>query len=102
MLVTNNILKCADYYQGDFITASMDYYLDIINLVQDIMRVNNYRMQHRVQRCQFLHLKAISYIHFLYQKKVPQCEQSREKEEQKTTLDQTGIQELEPRRPQQT
>jgi len=38
---TNNILKRADYYQGDFITASMDYYLDIINLVQDIMRVNN-------------------------------------------------------------
>jgi FtsH-binding integral membrane protein len=38
---TNNILKRADYYQGDFITASMDYYLDIINLVQDVMRVNN-------------------------------------------------------------
>ncbi len=38
---TNNILKRADYYQGDFITASMDYYLDIINLVQNMMRVNN-------------------------------------------------------------
>ena len=38
---TNNILKRADYYQGDFITASMDYYLDIINLVQDVMHVNN-------------------------------------------------------------
>jgi FtsH-binding integral membrane protein len=29
---TNTILNRADYYQGDFITASMDYYLDIINL----------------------------------------------------------------------
>lgn len=38
---TNNILKRADYYQDDFITASMDYYLDIINLVQDIMHVNH-------------------------------------------------------------
>ncbi len=38
---TNNILKRADYYQGDFITASMDYYLDIINLVQNMMHVNN-------------------------------------------------------------
>jgi FtsH-binding integral membrane protein len=38
---TNNILKRAHYYQGDFITASMDYYLDIINLVQDVMRVNH-------------------------------------------------------------
>ena len=38
---TNKILKRADYYQGDFITASMDYYLDIINLVQDVMHVNN-------------------------------------------------------------
>jgi FtsH-binding integral membrane protein len=38
---TNNILKRADYYQGDFITASMDYYLDIINLVQNIIHVNN-------------------------------------------------------------
>lgn len=38
---TNNILKRADYYQGDFITASMDYYLDIINLVQNVMHVNN-------------------------------------------------------------
>ena len=35
---TNNILKRADYYQGDFITASMDYYLDVINLVQNIIR----------------------------------------------------------------
>ena len=38
---TNNILKRADYYQGDFITASMDYYLDIINLVKDITRTNS-------------------------------------------------------------
>jgi FtsH-binding integral membrane protein len=38
---TNNILKRADYYQGDFITASMDYYLDIINLVQNVMHVNH-------------------------------------------------------------
>lgn len=38
---TNNILKRADYYQGDFITASMDYYLDIINLVSNMMHVNN-------------------------------------------------------------
>ena len=38
---TNNILKRADYYQGDFITASMDYYLDIINLVRDVMQINN-------------------------------------------------------------
>ena len=38
---TNNILKRANYYQGDFITASMDYYLDIINLVQDVMRINH-------------------------------------------------------------
>jgi FtsH-binding integral membrane protein len=37
---TNNILKRADYYQGDFITASMDYYLDIINLVSDMMHIN--------------------------------------------------------------
>ena len=34
---TNNILQRADYYQGDFVTASMDYYLDIINLVQDVI-----------------------------------------------------------------
>ena len=38
---TNNILKRVDYYQGDFITASMDYYLDIINLVQNVMHVNH-------------------------------------------------------------
>ena len=37
---TNNILKRADYYQGDFITASMDYYLDIINLFSDMMHIN--------------------------------------------------------------
>jgi len=34
---TNNILKRADYYDGDFITASMDYYLDIINLFRDTL-----------------------------------------------------------------
>ncbi len=33
---TNNILKRADYYQGDFITASLDYYLDIINLFSEL------------------------------------------------------------------
>lgn len=38
MYDTNNILKRADYYQGDYITASMDYYLDIINLFGNIMR----------------------------------------------------------------
>lgn len=38
MYDTNNILKRADYYKGDYITASMDYYLDIINLFGDIMR----------------------------------------------------------------
>jgi FtsH-binding integral membrane protein len=36
---TNNILKRADYYDGDFITASMDYYLDIINLVRDTLHL---------------------------------------------------------------
>lgn len=35
---TNNILKRADYYEGDFVTASMDYYLDIINLFSNINR----------------------------------------------------------------
>ena len=38
---TNNILRRASYYQGDFVTASMDYYLDIINLVQDVIGYNN-------------------------------------------------------------
>ncbi len=38
---TNNILKRADYYQGDFVTASMDYYLDIINLFSNILHSNN-------------------------------------------------------------
>jgi FtsH-binding integral membrane protein len=38
---TNNILKRADYYQGDFVTASMDYYLDIINLFSNMLRSNN-------------------------------------------------------------
>lgn len=38
---TNNMLHRAEYYQGDFITASMDYYLDIINLVQDVIGFNN-------------------------------------------------------------
>jgi FtsH-binding integral membrane protein len=37
---TNNILKRADYYQEDFITASADYYLDIINLVSDLLHFN--------------------------------------------------------------
>jgi FtsH-binding integral membrane protein len=35
---TNNILKRANYYQGDFVTASMDYYLDIINLFSNMNR----------------------------------------------------------------
>jgi FtsH-binding integral membrane protein len=38
---TNNILKRADYYQGDFVTASMDYYLDVINLFGNMLRSNN-------------------------------------------------------------
>jgi FtsH-binding integral membrane protein len=36
---TNKILQ-RDYY-GDFITASMDYYLDIINLFTDFLGTNN-------------------------------------------------------------
>ena len=28
-------------YQGDFISASMDYYLDIINLFVNMLRHNN-------------------------------------------------------------
>jgi FtsH-binding integral membrane protein len=36
---TNKILQ-RDYY-GDFITASMDYYLDIINLFVDFLGTNN-------------------------------------------------------------
>lgn len=38
---TNNILKRADYYQGDFVTASMDYYLDIINLFSNLLISDN-------------------------------------------------------------
>jgi FtsH-binding integral membrane protein len=38
---TNNILKRVDYYQGDFITASMDYFLDVINLVHNVIRANS-------------------------------------------------------------
>jgi len=38
---TNNILKRADYYQGDFVTASMDYYLDIINVFSNMLHSNN-------------------------------------------------------------
>ena len=34
---TNNILRRINYYNGDFITASMDYYLDIINLFSNIL-----------------------------------------------------------------
>jgi len=36
---TNTILQ--RNYSGDFITASMDYYLDIINIFLDILRLNN-------------------------------------------------------------
>jgi hypothetical protein len=36
---TNNILQRD--YTGDFITASMDYYLDIINLFSDLLMFNN-------------------------------------------------------------
>jgi FtsH-binding integral membrane protein len=36
---TNKILQ-RDYY-GDFITASMDYYLDILNLFVDFLGTNN-------------------------------------------------------------
>jgi FtsH-binding integral membrane protein len=35
---TNRILQ-RNYY-GDFITASMDYYLDILNIVLDILTLN--------------------------------------------------------------
>jgi FtsH-binding integral membrane protein len=38
---TNNILKRASYYDGDFITASMDYYLDIINLFSSTLGYEN-------------------------------------------------------------
>jgi FtsH-binding integral membrane protein len=38
---TNNILKRASYYNGDFITASMDYYLDIINLFSNTLGYEN-------------------------------------------------------------
>lgn len=41
MYDTNNMLRRANYYQGDFVTASLDYYLDIINLVQDIIGYHN-------------------------------------------------------------
>jgi modulator of FtsH protease len=30
-----------DYYNGDFITASLDYYLDIINIFVNLVRFNN-------------------------------------------------------------
>jgi FtsH-binding integral membrane protein len=36
---TNTILQ-RNYY-GDFITASMDYYLDIINIIMDIFTINS-------------------------------------------------------------
>ena len=36
---TNNILQ-REYY-GDFITASLDYYLDIINIFSDLVALNN-------------------------------------------------------------
>ena len=36
---TNSILQ-RNYY-GDFITASLDYYLDIINIFLDIVNINN-------------------------------------------------------------
>jgi len=36
---TNNILQ--RNYMGDFITASMDYYLDILNLFSDLLVFNN-------------------------------------------------------------
>jgi len=38
---TNNILHRINYYNGDFITASMDYYLDIINLFSNILGYEN-------------------------------------------------------------
>ena len=38
---TNNILRRTNYYNGDFITASMDYYLDIINLFTNILGYEN-------------------------------------------------------------
>lgn len=39
MYDTNRILQ-KDYY-GDFVTASMDYYLDILNLFLDLIQYNN-------------------------------------------------------------
>ena len=36
---TNNILQ-REYY-GDFITASLDYYLDVINIFSDLVALNN-------------------------------------------------------------
>ena len=38
---TNNILRRTNYYNGDFITASMDYYLDIINLFTNTLGYEN-------------------------------------------------------------
>lgn len=38
---TNNILRRINYYDGDFFTASMDYYLDIINLFTNILGYEN-------------------------------------------------------------
>ena len=38
---TNNILRRINYYNGDFITASMDYYLDIINLFTNTLGYEN-------------------------------------------------------------
>jgi FtsH-binding integral membrane protein len=37
---TTNILV-RDYYNGDFITASLDYYLDIINIFVNLLTLNN-------------------------------------------------------------
>jgi hypothetical protein len=36
---TNNILQ-REYY-GDFITASLDYYLDVLNIFIDLVALNN-------------------------------------------------------------
>ena len=38
---TNNILRRINYYDGDFFTASMDYYLDIINLFTNMLGYEN-------------------------------------------------------------
>ena len=37
---TNSILQRD--YSGDFITASLDYYLDVINIFSDLLSLSNF------------------------------------------------------------